>query len=80
MFPIHLSIQQLSVIVYHQNFETAQIIITDKNRTLLKQSNISGSANGTVQIDASTLSSGTYNYSLVVDGRIITSKQMIVGK
>jgi hypothetical protein len=61
-------------------FTTAQIIITDKSGKQLKQLNISGSGNGVVNIDASALSPGAYNYSLIVDGRIISSKQMIVGK
>src|SRR6266536_2370145 len=61
-------------------FTTAQIIITDKNGKQLKQVNVSGSGNGTVNIDASVLSSGAYNYSLIVDGKVISSKQMVVGK
>ncbi len=61
-------------------FTTAQIIITDKNGKQLKQLNISGSGNGTVNIDASTLSSGTYNYSLIIDGKVINTKQMLLGK
>jgi len=61
-------------------FTTAQIIITDKNGKQLKQLNISGSGKGTVNIDASTLSSGTYNYSLIINGKIISTKQMVVGK
>src|SRR6266542_3415498 len=61
-------------------FTSAQIIITDKNGKQLKQLNISGSSNGALNIDASTLSSGTYNYSLIIDGKIITTKQMMVIK
>jgi hypothetical protein len=61
-------------------FTTAQIIITDKSGRQLKQLNISGTGNGAVNIDASVLTAGAYNYSLIVDGRIISSKQMIVGK
>src|SRR6266542_5693213 len=57
-------------------FTTAQIIITEKNGKQLKQLNISGSGNGTVNIDASTLASGAYNYSLIVDGKIFSTKQM----
>jgi hypothetical protein len=53
--------------------------ITDKNGEQLNQVNISG-RNGIVNIDADLLSSGAYNYSLIVDGRIISSKQMVVGK
>jgi hypothetical protein len=63
-----------------QKFTTAQIIITDKNGKQLKQLNISGSGNGSLNIDASTLSSGAYNYSLIVDGKVISSKQMILVK
>lgn len=54
--------------------------ITDKNGKQLKQLNISGNGNGIVNIYASTLSSGAYNYSLIVDGGLISSKQMIIGK
>ncbi len=61
-------------------FTTAQIIITDKNGKQLKQLNISGSGNGTVNIDASTLASGAYNYSLIVDGKIFSTKQMVLVK
>ncbi len=64
-----------------QKFTTAQIIIiTDKSGRQLKQLNISGNGNGSVNVDASTLSSGTYNYSLIVDGKVISTKQMILVK
>jgi hypothetical protein len=62
------------------HFTNAQIVITDKNGKPLKQMNISGSGKGTVNIDAATLSAGAYHYSLVVDGRVISSKQMILTK
>src|SRR6266540_830028 len=61
-------------------FTSAQIVITDKNGKQLKQLNISDKGNGTLHVDASTLSSGTYNYSLVVDGKIVSTKQMVVLK
>jgi hypothetical protein len=63
-----------------QKFATAQIIITDKSGKQLKQLNVSGSGNGIVNIDAASLAPGAYNYSLIIDGRIISSKQMIAGK
>jgi hypothetical protein len=63
-----------------QKFTNAQIIITDKNGKALKQVNITGSSKGTVNIHAATLSAGAYHYSLIVDGRIITSKQMMLTK
>src|SRR6266498_1339369 len=61
-------------------FTTAQIIIIDNNGKQLKQLNISGSGKGTVNIDASTLSLGTYNYLLIIDGKLISTKQMLLGK
>jgi hypothetical protein len=61
-------------------FTSAQIIITDKNGKQLKQLNISGNGDGALRVDASALSSGTYNYSLFIDGKIISTKQMVVAR
>jgi len=63
-----------------QKFTNAQIIITDKYGRAQRQMNISGSGKGTVNIDAGSLSAGIYNYSLVVDGKMISSKQMVLTK
>jgi len=63
-----------------QKFSHAQIIITDKNGKSLKKINISGSGKGTVNVDAATLSAGAYNYSLYADGKLISSKQMVLTK
>jgi hypothetical protein len=59
-------------------FRTAQIVIRDNSGKAIKQVPLNTAGNGTVNIDASTLSSGTYNYTLVVDGKTIESKKMIV--
>jgi hypothetical protein len=61
-------------------FNKAQIVVTDKNGKMLKQVNISGSGKGNLHIDAATLSSGAYNYSLIIDGRVISAKQMILSQ
>ena len=61
-------------------FSQAKIIINDNSGNTIKQVNISGSGKGVVNIDASILSSGTYNYSLIVDGKLISSKQMVLAK
>jgi hypothetical protein len=58
-----------------QKFTSAQIVITDKNGKTLKAINISGNK-GNVKVDASTLASGAYQYSLIVDGKLIDTKQM----
>jgi hypothetical protein len=59
-------------------FRAAQIIIADNSGKTIKQVQLNIAGNGTVNIDASTLSYGTYHYTLVVDGRVIESKRMIV--
>lgn len=63
-----------------QKFTSAQIVITDKTGKTLKSVNISGSGRGSLNVDASTLSSGAYQYSLVIDGRLIATKQMVLAK
>jgi hypothetical protein len=57
-------------------FSSAQIIISDKNGNQLKQFDISRGRKGTVTLDASTLTSGTYYYSLYADGKLVASKAM----
>lgn len=63
-----------------QKFSNAQLIITDNNGRTMKQVKIADGGNGVVNVDASLLISGTYTYSLIVDGKIISTKQMIVKK
>jgi hypothetical protein len=59
---------------------SAQIIVTDNGGKILKQVNVSGAGRGSVNINASSLAAGTYNYSLWVDGRLIDTKQMVLSK
>jgi hypothetical protein len=56
----------------------AQIRITDKNGKVLKLLPVSNAGKGIVHIDAATLAAGAYNYSLIVDGKLIASKQMVL--
>ncbi len=58
---------------------TAQLVVFDMNGHQLKSYTLSKEANR-VNIDASTLSSGQYIYSLIVDGKKIDSKTMILTK
>ena len=60
-------------------FSSAKIIITNKNGNALKQINLS-SNKGSVNVDATSLSSGAYQYSLYGDGKLIDTKQMILSK
>jgi len=61
-----------------QQFSSAKIIVTDKSGKTLKDINVSGTGKGSLNVDASTLSSGAYQYSLYVDGRLIETKQMVL--
>ena len=59
---------------------SAKIIITDKSGKVLKDVNLYAQGKGSLQIDASTLSAGAYQYSLYADGRLIDTKQMLLSK
>ena len=56
---------------------SAKIIVTDKTGKILKEISLNGGGKGTIQIDASTLSSGAYQYSLYVNNKLIDTKQMV---
>lgn len=63
-----------------QQCSNAKIVITDNAGKSLKEINITGKIKGSVTVDASSLSSGTYYYSLYADGKMISSKQMVLAK
>ena len=60
-----------------QKFTTAQIRITDK---LGKTLNIYDRGKGTINIVAAILSSGAYQYSLYVNGKLVSTKKLSVIK
>lgn len=55
---------------------TAQLLVTDDSGRTVKAVKLSSS--GIVNLDVSVLSSGIYNYSLVIDGKIVETKKMVV--
>jgi len=57
--------------------KNAQLIITDNFGKTVKQITLS-TGKGVVNIDAAALGSGTYNYTLLIDGRSVENKRMIV--
>jgi hypothetical protein len=61
-------------------FSSAQIVVTDITGKTLKTVNVSGQGKGVLHLDASILSAGYYNYSLMVDGKLIDTKRMILAK
>jgi trimeric autotransporter adhesin len=70
-----------------QHYSSARIIITDKSGKSLKEINlpagrqgIAGSGKGNIQIDAATLTSGAYQYTLYVNDKLIDTKQMVLSR
>ncbi|MEP6514024.1 MAG: hypothetical protein ABJA79_09150 [Parafilimonas sp.] len=61
-------------------FKNAQLLISDNNGRTLKQIKITNGGAGSVNIDGGSLISGTYNYALIVDGKMIDNKKMILTK
>jgi endosialidase-like protein len=61
-------------------FSSAQIIITDNLGKTIKEISLSHSQQGSVDIKAAMLAFGSYNYSLIVDGKFINAKRMILSK
>jgi hypothetical protein len=63
-----------------EKFRTAEISISDNTGKVIKHEKIVGGRNGRVHLNSTGLSSGTYNYSLFVDGNLISTKQMLLAK
>jgi hypothetical protein len=63
-----------------QKYSSAKIIVVDKNGRVLKDVSVSGNGKRIITVDASTLASGAYAYSLLVDGTLIDTKQMMLIK
>jgi hypothetical protein len=59
--------------------KNAQLTITDNLGKTVKQIALN-TKGGIVNIDAVALSSGTYIYTLLIDGKLIESKKMILSK
>jgi len=60
-------------------FSNARIDFTDNLGKVIKSVSVKSST-GNITVDGSMLSSGTYQYTLVVDGRVIDTKRMAVSK
>ena len=57
----------------------AQLMINDFTGKIIRQLSLQPGA-GVVNIDASTLSTGAYSYTLVIDGKAIATKKMVVSR
>jgi len=63
-----------------QEYSSAKIIFTDKRGRVFKEANLTAHGKGSMTTNGSTLASGTYQYSLYVDGKLIDTKQFVVAK
>ena len=63
-----------------QQYQSAKIIITDDKGKTIKEVNLSGSGKASITINASTIASGVYNYSMYIDGKQVQSKKMVLNK
>ncbi len=72
----------VTTIRYHipQQFFIAKIMVANTNGRIIKEVKINTTGEGTININAAALSSGNYTYSLIVDGKLISTKQMILIK
>jgi hypothetical protein len=58
----------------------ALLSIYDNNGNTVKQIPLNGSGKGAVSIEASTLSAGTYSYTLIIDGKAIETRRMVIAR
>lgn len=63
-----------------ENINYAQVVFSNNFGKIIKTVDITTSGKGTIKVFASNLSSGTYSYSLIVDGKIVESKKMVCVK
>lgn len=68
-----------TVITYSipKSVQNAQIVFYDKYGRLMKKVSINERGAGRLNVFGNDLSSGTYSYSLIADGRIIATKFMV---
>ncbi len=63
-----------------QNFKTAQIIVIDELGNTIKIFNLSGTGKGTINFSSPFRVGASYQYSLLIDGKLIDTKQMVLAK
>lgn len=60
--------------------ERAKLVITNMAGQMIRSFDISGAAQGSIELSSGQLAAGGYNYSLIVDGEILETRTMIVNK
>jgi hypothetical protein len=63
-----------------QKCSSAKIIVIDESGGTIKTFNLSGTGKGTINFSSPFRVAASYQYSLLVDGKLIDTKQMILAK
>ncbi|MEN0050115.1 MAG: T9SS type A sorting domain-containing protein [Bacteroidota bacterium] len=58
--------------------KNASLQVMDQNGRIIKTIPIQATGNGQITLQANLLSAGTYSYSLVLDGQVMDTKQMVL--
>ncbi|MEM8528726.1 MAG: T9SS type A sorting domain-containing protein [Bacteroidota bacterium] len=61
-----------------EQVKSASLQVLDQNGRIIKSIPIQATGEGQVTLQANLLSAGTYSYSLVLDGKVIETKQMVL--
>jgi len=71
-----------TTIRYHvpASISTAQIRITDVAGNTVKTFSLSNEGSGSINVQANELSAGSYHYTLIVNGKKVDTKQMVIVK
>ncbi len=71
---------QNTIINYYlpQTAGSAMITVTGINGETIKSISLNGNGNGQLSIQTAQLASGSYSYTLIVDGNIVDTKKMII--
>ena len=63
-----------------EGISNASVIVSDMKGKIIKTISLNTKGSGQININTALLTSGTYSYSLVIEGKKIDSRLMIVGK
>lgn len=63
-----------------QNSKSASLLVRDMNGKTIRQVQLGNSLQGNVNFDATGLAAGNYTYSILVDGKLASTKIMTVAK
>jgi hypothetical protein len=63
-----------------ETFEAQMVFVSTENGRVLKEVPLEGEGMGQIEVEISELPTGSYTYTLVIDGRQELSRQMILNK